>query len=380
MLESQIRSGVIRSFMKLIGIPIGGGAVIALGTAIFVWFPEHAQEAIKTHVDESVAAMTAQAEFRENVRQSVENYLESDIGASIVEGEAENAVRKKMPTLVGAHLTRRLPEQLGEQLPEQVDEQLPGLVADSLPGEVERFLSSGRGASALQSMVVDYLKGAEGRGVLIEELSEALQPVVERISQQVGANQQARISDFTQTLEKLGQYKKGSYFELDGFLHSREAEEIAAHGRPIVLSKTIRTGFGYARGDIHEHIEAFRQTFGAGFMGIAIFDEDGRTLIAFVDDRRFADQLDRDHALIDLLRTSYNDITREDAVERLRGWFGDYAVSFVHTNWTLGYTLTFAGVWRRPAALDQTVAVVDTGSGQMVAAVSRRDLVEGLLD
>ena len=40
LLEARIKSGVIRNFMKLIGIPLGGGTLIALATAIFVWFRE----------------------------------------------------------------------------------------------------------------------------------------------------------------------------------------------------------------------------------------------------------------------------------------------------------------------------------------------------
>lgn len=380
LLEARIKSGVIRNFMKLIGIPLGGGTLIALGTAIFVWFPGHARQAIETHVDKSVAAITTQMEFRENLRQSVESYLESDNGVSIVEAEVENAVRRKMPALVGTHLRRRLPEQLSEQLPEQVGAQLPGLVADTLPGEVKRFLSSDRGADALQSMVVNYLNAGEGRELLIEELSEALEPVVKRISQQVGVNQEARISMFSKTLEKLGRYKKGSYFALDGFLNSPEAQEIAEQGRAIVLTKTIRTGFGYVRDAIHTHIEAFRRAFGAGFLGIAIFDKDERTLVAFVDDRQFADHLDRDSALIELLRAPYDELTREQAVERLREWFGESAVSFVHTDWSLGHALMSGRVWRQPATLDQAVAIVDAGSGHMVAVVSRRELVTGLVD
>ncbi len=247
LLEAKIKSGVIRNFMKVIGVPIGGGTVIALGTAMFVWFPEHARQAIETHVNKSIAAITSQVQFRENLRHSVESYLESDIGVSIVKNEVESAVRRKMPALVGAHLGSRLPEQLSEQLPEQVGEQLPGLVAGSLPGEVEQFLNSDRGADALQSMVVDYLNAGEGRELLIEELSGALEPVVERIGQQVGVNQEARILAFSKTLEKLGRYKKGSYFELDGFLGSSEAREIANQGRPIVLTKTVRVSFGYVR-------------------------------------------------------------------------------------------------------------------------------------
>ncbi len=380
LLEARIKSGVIRSFMKLIGIPLGGGTLIALGTAIFVWFPGHAQQAIEAHVNKSVAAITTQIEFRENLRQSVESYLESEVGVSIINSEVKNAVRRKMPTLVDAQLSARLPEQLSEQLPEQVGAKLPGLVKDTLPGEVKRFLSSDRGADVLQSMVVKYLNADEGRNLLIKELNEALEPVVDRIREQVGVNQKARISVFSNTLKKLGQYKKGSYFQLDGFLNSPEAKEIAEQSRSIVLTKTIRIGFGYEKNAIRDHIKAFRREFGEGFLGIAIFDSDERTLIAFVDDQRFEDLLVSDSTFIDLLRAKSHELTREQAIERLRVKFDQSAVSFVHTDWSLGQALMAGRVWRRPVKLDQPVAIVDAGSGHMVAAVSRKGLLTGLLD
>ena len=374
--------------------------MIALGTAIFVWFPGHARQAIETHVNKTVATITTQITFRENLRQSVESYLESEVGVSIINSEVKNAVRRKMPPLVdaqlsarlpeqlseqlpeqvGEHLRRRLPEQLGKQLPELVGAKLPGLVKNTLPGEVNRFLSSHRGTGVLQSMVVKYLNADEGRKLLIKELNEALKPVVGRIREQVGVNQEARISIFSNTLKKLGQYKKGSYFQLDGFLNSPEAKDIAEQGRSIVLTKTIRIGFGYEKNAILDHIEAFRREFGAGFLGIAIFDSDEQSLVAFVDDQQFEDVLVSDSTLIDLLKAKSHELTREQAVERLRVKFSQSAVSFVYTDWSLGQALMAGRVWSQPMKLDQAVAIVDAGSGHMVAAVSRKELLAGLLN
>jgi hypothetical protein len=366
--------------MKMNGIPVGGGTLIALSAAIFVWFPEHARQAIDTHVDRAVAEITTQTEFRENLRGSVETYLESEVGVGIVRNEVESAVRRKMPALVSVLLSSRLPMLLGEQLPEQIGELLPVLVASSLPAEVEGFLSSERGDNLLQQLVIDHLNTKNGRELLIEELNKALEPVVEQIGQQIGTNQQAQIIAFSKTLDKLGQFKKGSHFALDSFLRSREAREIMAEGRPIVLTKTIRTGFGYVREAIHEHMDAFRSQFGSAFVGIAIFDEDGRTLVGFVDDQRFSNQLDRDDSLLQLLRSSSDDLTREQAVNRLQTWFGDSAVSFVRADWQIGQALTFRPVWGGSTALDRVVAIVDGDNGQMLAIASRRELVAGLAD
>lgn len=251
LLQRRIESEVRNSFLKTVTLPIGGGGVAAIIVAVLLWVPQKVDSFLKDPgVQETVS---------KTIQQQVSEYLKM--------GETQTALKENIR------------EQTSKQIQEEVKNQLPAEVKATVAVAVKAYFDGTSGKDLVQREVDAYLKG-DGKKLLFDKVDELLRPVAEQQGKSINHNRKRFVIEFE--AQALHQNPKASDETLRDYLETENVQKIKKEGRPLVLTKTIRSGNLYYARVIRQYLNGFRNAFGDQLQYVsisyAVDDEESRLL------------------------------------------------------------------------------------------------------
>ncbi len=345
-LESQVRERLF----KWIGIPLGGGGLLAIIFAVWFWIPDKVQE----FIDSSEVV-------QEQLEASVESYLnDPERGGALVEtylsSEAgKEALRKGLQTMVTTYF-------VGEDGQRFVEEQVRAVTG--------QYFEQDQGRAIITSAVQEQFQSPEVRQIVETAVNEALRPASANLSSHIRANQHRLVAELTPIA--VAGIAKESMDKLYRFLQSREAEELRQTGKALGLTLTASGPIHYARFAIQEYVEVLQQEL--NLQRVVILNPQGDFLAA-VRPAPFLSGLDDE--LVELLNTRDFRDSRQALVALLEARFGAHSLSSLSNTLTIREAL-IDGPWVNWKQINERVAVVD--AGKFVGLTGRDRLIATLLE
>jgi hypothetical protein len=347
-LEHKIRG----DFLKSVAIPVGGGGLVAIGLAIWVWIPSQVREVF------------------ENKR--VQDQIERTIQDNVAEYFASESVQTTMEQRIRLQVNQSVDARLADYFQSDDGRELVGrLVAESSGAYFKTPEMEGQ----VRRIVTDYLN-TDGRKLLTETINAALKPTTNALAGTILRNRDRLLYEFEQQ-SFLGEPKL-SLGHLHEFLRAENVQRIRGEGRPVVLTKEIRPGFQYDVSVIDEYLESFHRSFGDLFKHVAIQHGEGRKLLALIPTSRFESVFGNQQRAVMELLNAEDRMSEDDVRRRLGDLFGKDALRAARADQRVVSVLMNATLWPRPDELNDEVAVVDGGQ-RLLATTTRQRLIDGIL-
>lgn len=344
-LESQVRERVF----KWVGIPLGGGGLLALVFALWVWIPGKVQQ----FIDSSDVV-------QKELKVSVESYLSNpEHGGALVEAylsskAGKQALREGLQPMVSAYFA----SEDGKRL---IEEQARTVMTE--------YFDHDQGRAVITSAVQEQFRSPEVRKIVETAVNEALRPASENLSSHIRANQDRLIAELT-PIEVAG-IEKESLGKLHRFLQSREADELRQSGKPIALTLTASGHIRYAAFAIQEYVQSLQEEL--NLRRVIILGPQGSFLAAVLPTRFLAGL---DNELVALLNERNFERSRQNLLGLLESKFGSNALSSLPSTLTIREALT-NGPWESWRETNEQVAVLE--GGKFAGLTDRGRLIEMLL-
>lgn len=363
LLQLEIESKVRERFFKSVMLPVGGGGILGIIVAVFLWIPQRVDNLLK----------------QPDVQSLLNNKVKEQISAHFERKETQQDIKSR----ISAEVADRLPKEVEPQIKKYFDDpQNREFVQKVVQKAVKDHLASPEGQKIVKDLAHDYLK-KEGKQILVQRIDAFLKPAVDRMGATFNDNRTRYVSEFEP--RALKGEEKGGYDKLQAYLAKRNVDRLKKLGLPIVLTKTIRRGNQYVASVINDYLKGFRRAFGKQFKYVAISYATSRgtdRLLVLVPAEKFANVFAHNASEIVNLLNSANGSrppTETQALHRLVGWFGKDVSHKLAANTRVEAVLRDPRIWSLTPSLDKEVAVVDA-AGRLSAETSRRRIIEGLLD
>ena len=368
LLQRRIEADVRTNFLKTVTLPIGGGGLVAIFVAVFLWVPQKVESFLK---DPSVQQMV-----NGKVHSQIDDYFKRE------------DTKQDMETRIREQTTAQIKEELKSQLPKEVEKAVKIAVRDYFTMEegatfvrqevrkvVDSHLAQQETQDGIRKLVDEYMK-TDGKKALVEKVEEILRPAVARVGSTISSNRDRAIVEFEP--QSLQGREKGTIENLQEYMKRENVDRIRRDGRPVVLTKTIKPTNEYAAFAINDYLLKFRQAFGDQFRYVAISwggDDGKERLLALIPSRQFEMVFrQRSADLIVVLNAQAQGAPQlggEKGVrERLAEWFGPDVLRNIPASQKLGGALANGSVWTMTPRPNDEVAVVD-GSGSLIATTTR---------
>jgi hypothetical protein len=370
-IEADVRSG----FLKTVTLPIGGGGILAILVAVFLWVPQKVESFLK---DPSVQKMVDT-----NLQDQIDDYF------------SRADTKKDLEARIKEQTTAQIKEEVTAQLPREVQQAVTAAVRDYFAKEegqafvrqevqeiVDLHLAKKETHDEIHKLVSDYMQ-TDGRKILVEKVEEILRPAAARVGETISSNRERAVVEFEP--QSLQGEEKGTIENLNEYMRKENVDRIRRDGRPVVLTKTIKATNEYAAFAISDYLRRFRQAFGDQFRYIAISwgaDNGQERLLALIPSRQFESVFgQRSQDLMVVLNAQKEGAPQlggETGVrERLAEWFGPDVTRTIPADEKVGRALTSKSVWTTTPRVNDEIAIVD-GNGRLTATTTRRRLVDGL--
>jgi hypothetical protein len=356
LLQLRLESSIRGDFLKSVAIPIGGGGLVAIGLALWVWIP--------TQVREFFDKKAVQDQIEKTIQGNVEKYFKDDSVQRTIAQQVQLQVAQEVKATVAARLTNYFASPEGIGLVRQ-------LVVDSVGDHFKTREMQNR----VSELVGDFLKN-DGRQLITETINQALKPTTNFLASTIFKNRERLVTDFEQ--QSLHGEPKQSLEHLQQFIRPENIAAIRNKRLPVVLTKEIRERFQYNREVIQEYLEVFRRAFAEQFQYVAILFGPDQRLVALVRADRF-ERVFRQNAppVMDLLN-SEGRVSEAILRQRFGELFGVEVTQAAVADRKVFAVLTDPALWPHPERLDEPVAVVD-GKQRLLATTTRGRLIDGIV-
>lgn len=358
LLQRRIESNIRGNLMKTLAIPSGAGGVLAIVITLAFLIPQRIDTILDNPASQKVLA--------DEIHQQIAKYFEDPESREkillVVEGETLKQARGEASKTINEYLNS---EKGRAVLTQTIQLEFAG------PSNQE----------LIRSLVDNYLK-QDGRELLIDEIERTLRPAAEVAASTIDENRKRLVEAFDP--QALAGDPKRSVEFLQEYLSPASVRMRIDRGMPIVLTKTVRQGNAYDASVIRSYLTGFRDRFGELFRFVSVsygLADNKEVLIALIPSDRFERQFDRiANKFVDLLNSANDSVpaTEEQVRQQIVQWFGPEVTRVIRADWQVDEALTNRQVWTEPFAATDEVAVVDK-DGRLIAATSRRRMVEGLL-
>jgi hypothetical protein len=353
-LRLQLETEVRKRLLVGIGLPLGGGGIIAMILALFLWLPEK----VRTLVNESKQVETT-------IQGAVVEHLKSEDGHELV----RRAVAEAMS---GVEVKKIVREATAPEIKKYLEEN------DRARTIVfEFFNQSPEGKQLVADMVKEQMESPAVRQQIRDAIDKGLQTAMGALKQDVSSRSALAILavDRTAVMQDPKEVPKAGYRELEEFIYRERGKK-----SPLSLTLAIGGGVRYSASACVAYSERLRQEFGENYLGIFIKDQGAKPL-AFLDAATYLGAaFARDHgafneangAIIDALNSGDADAVRAAAERADPG-----STTFITATRTLGGALRDA-VWRTVAGRDDMVGVVD-GEEHFLGVTRRSKLIDAVV-
>lgn len=353
-LRLQLETDVRKRLLLGIGLPLGGGGIIAIILALFFWLPEK----VRTLVNESKQVETT-------IQTAVVEHLKSDDGQELVRravGEAMSGVevKKIVRDAAAPEIKRYLDE----------NDRARAIVYDF-------FNQSPEGKQLVTDMVKAQMESPAVREQIRNAIDQGLRTAMNTLKSDIGSRGALAILavDRTALMNDPEEVPKAGYRELEEFLQRERGTT-----RPLTLTLTIGAGVRYVPRACVDYSTKLRDVFGDLYLGILVRNAAG-TPLAFLDAASYLDAAyapDRatfdtaNSALIDALNSSDPDSVRT-AAEKL----DPTCTAFLPATRQLAQALRDP-LWSTLVGRDDHVGVVDADN-RFIGVTRRSKLIDAVV-
>lgn len=407
LLQRRIESQVLSNFIKMIGIPVTGGGVVAILVAALYWIPSQVGKVIEENP-------TIKAE----IASAVEGYLGEGNGQKFLVRETESSLKQELPQAIDRHLdSAEIARLVAQQLPKSVETFFAegkgdGVLAQQLPPAVSGYLGGSNGQTLLVNRLSSYVQSEETATVLKSEIGKGIPEAVKTyLSQGVGKQElervvQGQIDDVKMkqiireavneilrnnavsrassidanrkkavTAIATPKVEKGGEQTLQRFLDGDEAKKAGAEARPLAISFTV--GQHYVPSVIDDYIKKTLQRYPRSDIYIVLHERDGRYLAMGGPVVRAGQEVTRLSELsgrekfVNAVAAGRDD-QFEATIDELTYVLSTVVTSHVKASESLEAALR-SSVWKNPDNVKEQVAVV--GFEQNFVGTTTRELL-----
>jgi hypothetical protein len=308
LLQRRIESQVLSNFIKMIGIPVTGGGIIAILIAALYWIPSQVGKVVEENPT-----------IKAQIAAAVEKYLGEGRGQEFLARETESSLRRELPEVIDRHLSStEIAAQVSQQLPKSVDSYFTkgdgdAVLKQQLLPVVSDYLSRESGQNLLTSQISKHLQSTETAALLKAEVGKGIPKGVETyLAQGAGKQELERAVQGQIDDEKMKQIirqavndilrnnavsrassidanrskavtaiatpkvQKGSSQTLQQFLAEEETQKAGEAGRPLAIGFTV--GTKYVSSVIDDYVKETLARYPRSEVYILLNERDGSCL------------------------------------------------------------------------------------------------------
>ncbi len=308
LLQRRIESQVLSNFIKMIGIPVTGGGIIAILIAALYWIPSQVGKVVEENPT-----------IKAQIATAVEMYLGKGRGQEFLARETESSLRRELPEVIDRHLSSaEIAAQVSQQLPKSVDSYFTkgdgdAVLKQQLLPVVSEYLSRESGQALLTGQISTHLQSAETAALLKAEVGKGIPKGVETyLAQGAGKQELERAVQGQIDDEKMKQIirqavndilrnnaisrassidanrskavtaiatpkvQKGSSQTLQQFLDEVETRKAGEAGRPLAISFTV--GMRYVSSVIDDYVKKTLARYPRSEVYVVLNERDGSCL------------------------------------------------------------------------------------------------------